>query len=101
MSQWSRNQTVEVTQEGSPLVQYGRILRVGARRMTVALLNQDGQALGSFRYDVRDGREAGPGRHFPAAARARDGSLVRRAPDVAGPGRTRRALSGPLHLAER
>lgn len=60
MSQWSRNQTVEVTQEGSPLVQYGRILRVGARRMTVALLNQDGQALGSFRYDVRDGREAGP-----------------------------------------
>lgn len=65
MSQWSKNQTVEVTQEGSPLVQYGRILRVGARRMTVALLNQDGQALGSFRYDVRDGREAGPGRHFP------------------------------------
>lgn len=65
MSQWSRNQTVEVTQEGSPLVQYGRILRVGTRRMTIALLNQDGQALGSFHYDVRDGRETGRDRHFP------------------------------------
>ncbi|PFG21138.1 hypothetical protein ATL40_2759 [Serinibacter salmoneus] len=58
-------QIVEVTQEGSPLVQRGRITRVGVRRMSVALIDQDGHALGSYHYRVTDGREAGARRHFP------------------------------------